>query len=223
MRLFHHGRATRDAHEALGACVWGKCKPCDGVTAEWPQLLPHKVVADARGAAVEARCAAGLREVSGRKPTARAVEACLDVLDVLVRDQDFVPMKQVHGADGAVLDVFDDEFPPGKLETKDYEDCWNEFYEGSPSWGFIKSLGKTDQALVRGMVADKFGETVAAVLVDLVNERLAHDAIYPTPVPWDDNADTALTAAEGIRRLADTVLAQRERIAALEAESEDGD
>ncbi|KAH8061397.1 hypothetical protein JL722_4013 [Aureococcus anophagefferens] len=221
MRLFHHGRATRDAHEALGACVWGKCKPCDGVTAEWPQLLPHKVVADARGAAVEARCAAGLREVSGRKPTARAVEACLDVLDVLVRDQDFVPMKQVHGADGAVLDVFDDEFPPGKLETKDYEDCWNEFYEGSPSWGFIKSLGKTDQALVRGMVADKFGETVAPSS----STRQRRLRTMPSTRRRSRGTTTRIRRSRPRRHPppADTVLAQRERIAALEAESEDGD
>ena len=194
-RFFEHGKGLNDARKALGEAVWGDAdKYSEEGVPTWPRYLPHRWVADATGDAARARAAAALA-AAGLPAKNEDVDKCLHVLDVLTRDQNYVPTKQV-GHD----DVFDEAFPAGRGHVRDYAASHREIY-GCAAPAFVKALAGVDQAAVHGLVRDRYGAGVAALLRDLVQERITHDAIYPTPVPWDEAADAPLSLAGGIRAL----------------------
>ena len=200
----------------------------------WPAELPEKTVAEANDAAAYAwrerepgasletsKTHARVRAALDGGPSDLQVCACCDVMDVLVRDQDFLPTKVEQRPQKAPRDVVDEAFS-GDGTTPDYATVFKEEKKNwwRRSWVSVASFSNTAFRDVIPRFREIYGEAATAILVEKLNERITFSAFYPTTYPWDHSKGRELPLEKSIKTILRQHYELKERVRELEGRLE---
>ena len=146
---------------------------------------------------------------------------CCDVMDALVRDQDFLPTKVEQRPQKAPRDVVDEAFS-GDGTTPDYATVFKEEKKNwwRRSWVSVASFSNTAFRDVIPRFREIYGEAATAILVEKLNERITFSAFYPTTYPWDHAQGRELPLEKSIKTILRQHYELKERVRELEGRLE---